>query len=236
MVRPLGEVFKQAGDAAARQWSSNARATSGQHGKWYPASIDAESKFTLGGNIEVEVGPNAAKKQGGMGRGFEFGSRQPAPAPRRRPRVRGDRAPGGHDGRRGDHPPDAMKAVNDAAVSRLEDAGVVRVFSAGEVPSSPGLPYAVVSTDAGTPNNYRLSAQHGARRWRVNVQCIGRTYDECARTAERADDAFLDQPLTEVDEAASPCVRDLGTVPERDPDAGGVLYALMSYTFTVGSN
>jgi hypothetical protein len=74
MVRPLGDVFKQAGDAAARQWASNARATSGAHGKWYPDSIDAESKFTLGGNIEVEVGPNAAKKQGGMGRGFEFGS------------------------------------------------------------------------------------------------------------------------------------------------------------------
>jgi hypothetical protein len=74
IVAPLREAFTEAGDAAARQWYANARATSGRHGKWYPSSIDAETKFTLGGNVEVEVGPNAAKKQGRMGRGFEFGS------------------------------------------------------------------------------------------------------------------------------------------------------------------
>lgn len=74
MVHPLAETFKQAGEAAAQQWAHNARATSGVHGKWYPESIDSEARFTLTGNVEVEVGPNSAKKQGRMGRGFEFGS------------------------------------------------------------------------------------------------------------------------------------------------------------------
>lgn len=129
-----------------------------------------------------------------------------------------------------------MKDVNDAAVQRLEDAGTVRVYSAGEVPSSPPMPYSVVSTDAGTPTGYRLSAQHGSRRWRINVQGFGRTYDECARMIERADDAFLDQELVEVDADAAPCVRDITTVPQRDPDGGGVMYALASYTFTARSD
>lgn len=79
LVHPLAETFKQAGEATARQWATHARATSGVHGKHYPDSIDSEARFTLGGNVEVEVGPNAEKKQGRMGRGFEFGSRNQPP-------------------------------------------------------------------------------------------------------------------------------------------------------------
>lgn len=128
-----------------------------------------------------------------------------------------------------------MKAVNDAAVARLGDVGVTRVYSSGEVPANPTYPYAVVSTDAGTPTGYRMSAEHGARRWRVNVQGFGRRYDEAARMMERADDAFLDQTLTEVDPTASPCIRDITLAPQRDPDGGGVLYALASFIFTARS-
>lgn len=73
MVGPMRSVFKESGDMLAQEWSANARATSGVHGKHYPNSIDADLTFSLG-NIEVEVGPNAAKPQGRMGRGFEFGS------------------------------------------------------------------------------------------------------------------------------------------------------------------
>lgn len=130
-----------------------------------------------------------------------------------------------------------MRALNAAAIVRLQTAGPdYRVYAVGGVPSNPPLPYTVVSADAGTPSNYRNSAQSGTRDHRVNIQCFGTTYNECARTAERADEAFLDRVLTEFDVTASPCRRDIGMPPERDPDAGGVLYALMSYTFTAGSN
>ena len=61
------------GNAFADEWRRNAVETSGEHGRHYPNSIDAELVFDLSG-ISVDVGPNNAKKQGRMGRGFEFGS------------------------------------------------------------------------------------------------------------------------------------------------------------------
>lgn len=72
VARALYEVYAQEGEEFAKDWAANARETSGVHGKWYPDSIDSETRVALG--IEVEIGPNSAKKQGSMGRGFEFGS------------------------------------------------------------------------------------------------------------------------------------------------------------------
>lgn len=74
----LRETMAQAGEALAREWSANARETSGEHGKHYPNSIDSELVFNLGG-VSVDVGPNAAKPQGSMGKGFEFGSQNQPP-------------------------------------------------------------------------------------------------------------------------------------------------------------
>lgn len=70
----LGEV----GGAFAREWAANARQTSGEHGKHYPDSIDSELVFDIRG-VSVDVGPNRDKKQGAMGRGFEFGSENQPP-------------------------------------------------------------------------------------------------------------------------------------------------------------
>lgn len=66
------------GEAFAEEWRRNAVETSGEHGRHYPNSIDAELAFSVR-SVEVEVGPNRAKKQGSMGRGFEFGSRNQPP-------------------------------------------------------------------------------------------------------------------------------------------------------------
>lgn len=66
-------AMSRAGQAFANDWRSNAVETSGQHGRHYPNSIDSElvaSPFA----VAVDVGPNAGKPQGSMGRGFEFGS------------------------------------------------------------------------------------------------------------------------------------------------------------------
>lgn len=68
----LYDVYKAEGVQFAKEWAANARETSGAHGKFYPDSIDSETHVALG--IEVKIGPNSGKKQGGMGRGFEFGS------------------------------------------------------------------------------------------------------------------------------------------------------------------
>lgn len=62
-----------AGEAFANEWRSNAVETSGEHGKYYPASISSDFAFDRGG-ISIDVGPDTSKKQGRMGKGFEFGS------------------------------------------------------------------------------------------------------------------------------------------------------------------
>jgi hypothetical protein len=73
----LYTVYKESGEAFAHDWADNARESAGVHGKYYPDSIDSETRVALG--IMVETGPNKSRKQGGMGRGFEFGSQnQPA--------------------------------------------------------------------------------------------------------------------------------------------------------------
>lgn len=78
MVPALRATMEQAGEAFADDWRANAVVTSGVHGKHYPNSIDSELVFNLSG-VSVDVGPNAAKKQGSMGRGFEFGSQNQPP-------------------------------------------------------------------------------------------------------------------------------------------------------------
>lgn len=73
----LFETFKQGGDEFAEAWADNARATAGEHGKHYPDSITSETRVALG--ILVQTGPEAGRKQGRMGRGFEFGSKNQDP-------------------------------------------------------------------------------------------------------------------------------------------------------------
>lgn len=71
-------VMNEVGQAFAKEWAANARETSGEHGRHYPDSIDSELVFDFGG-VSVDVGPNRDKKQGSMGRGFEFGSENQPP-------------------------------------------------------------------------------------------------------------------------------------------------------------
>ncbi|MGH3010164.1 MAG: hypothetical protein ACRDLM_12270 [Gaiellaceae bacterium] len=59
-------------------WRANARATAGKHGRRYPASITAERRISFG-SIAYEVGPEIGKPQGGMGKGFEYGSQNQPP-------------------------------------------------------------------------------------------------------------------------------------------------------------
>lgn len=73
----LYDTFKQGGEAFAEDWRHNAERTSGQHGRHYPKAITSETKIALG--ILVETGPETGRRQGGMGRGFELGSRNQPP-------------------------------------------------------------------------------------------------------------------------------------------------------------
>ncbi len=68
----LRTVYMESGEAFAEDWASNARETSGEHGKHYPNSITSETQLST--DILVTTGPDSGMKQGSMGRGFELGS------------------------------------------------------------------------------------------------------------------------------------------------------------------
>lgn len=78
LERGMYPAFKEAGQEFVKGWRANARATSGKHGRHYPNSITTETVMRATG-VVVDVGPVSSRPQGGMGMGFEFGSRnQPA--------------------------------------------------------------------------------------------------------------------------------------------------------------
>lgn len=75
----LYEAHRGAGEGFRDDWQHNARATSGAHGKHYPDAISTEMRVGGQTSIIVETGPESGRKQGSMGPGFEFGSKnQPA--------------------------------------------------------------------------------------------------------------------------------------------------------------
>lgn len=123
-----------------------------------------------------------------------------------------------------------MKAENDAAIAQLTAAGAQRVYPVGGVPASPVTPYWVVSVDSGTSVNYRVGSVATSSALRVVVQLFGKTFNEAAFAAEKADAAFLDKRLSGV--STTPCRREIATNVQRDPDGGALMYGLHTYTST----
>lgn len=73
------DAFKAGGEAFAADWRHNAQATSGEHGKKYPPTIDSETRLA-GLGVLVETGPNPNKGPAARaGRGYEFGSENQPP-------------------------------------------------------------------------------------------------------------------------------------------------------------
>lgn len=76
---PAARTAMQAGGKAFETaWRNDAHALHDSHAKFYPDSIDSELTFSVS-SINVDVGPNTAKKQGFLGKILEFGGeRSPA--------------------------------------------------------------------------------------------------------------------------------------------------------------
>ncbi|MCZ3386326.1 MAG: hypothetical protein LH630_05045 [Actinomycetia bacterium] len=75
MVKPVLGVLDEMGNATALAWRGIAEVSSGETGRLYPPTIDHTARGTFGGNLEVEIGPNAALGASARaGRGYEFGS------------------------------------------------------------------------------------------------------------------------------------------------------------------
>lgn len=73
-------VVKKGAQNIKTDWRKRAKRSAGAHGKLYPRSIGYDiARF--GERIDAEVGPDSAMPQGGMGRGFEYGSVHTAAKP-----------------------------------------------------------------------------------------------------------------------------------------------------------
>jgi hypothetical protein len=71
-------AVKDAAQELVKDWQANAKLTARAHGKHYPRAITSEQIPVDDGPWWV-VGPESRRKQGGMGVGFEFGSRNQPP-------------------------------------------------------------------------------------------------------------------------------------------------------------
>lgn len=78
VARRVYPAVKEAAEDLRDEWRRNARQTAGKHGKHYPRAITAE-QIPVAGEALWEVGPESHLPQGGMGRGFEFGSQNQPP-------------------------------------------------------------------------------------------------------------------------------------------------------------
>jgi hypothetical protein len=75
MTQAVTAAAEASGESLRKEWGANVRASSPEgHLKWLPDAVTAEMKFGLG-SIGVEVGPDTAKRQGALGKGDEYGSR-----------------------------------------------------------------------------------------------------------------------------------------------------------------
>lgn len=78
VARKTYPVVEQHAKELRDQWKENAVATARRHGKHYPDAITAE-QVPVADEIAWEVGPETRRKQGSMGRGFEYGSSNQPP-------------------------------------------------------------------------------------------------------------------------------------------------------------
>ena len=73
LAKGLLHAVDDSASALQRDWRSNARKTARRHGKRYPSSITHDVTIASGA-VTSDIGPDSAMPQGGMGRGFEYGS------------------------------------------------------------------------------------------------------------------------------------------------------------------
>ena len=76
LASDLFDVYKESGEAAAKEWADAEKAISGARAKHYVKAISSEMKIGL--DVKAEVGPDASKRQGKM-TGFELGSEHSPP-------------------------------------------------------------------------------------------------------------------------------------------------------------
>lgn len=113
-------------------------------------------------------------------------------------------------------------------VEMAQDGGIVRVYAAGSVPSSPKYPYAVIASARMAPDVRRLDGGgNNPRRF------TGQVFAQTAEGAEALADLLLetfDCTFMPFDEEPQ-CRVEVTTPPYRDPDDDGVLNITQTFRY-----
>ncbi len=121
-----------------------------------------------------------------------------------------------------------------AIVSRLTSSWAAgRVYPLRAVPGEAVTPYLAVSLSSPAPEHASGDGSSRARRYRVAVQAIGRTSNECLRAAEKVYTAFDGHSLTVAGFDVTPPDPEqwVSSNPSDDNDAegGGLLSATVTF-------
>lgn len=124
-----------------------------------------------------------------------------------------------------------MLTEDEAALEMLRAAyKPAQVHEQGRVPPRPVTPYAIPSVSSGPTANYR-GGEHGSRGYRLAVQCFGESKGELGRIVDAVESTFLDRQVPIPGFDTTPCQAEVSTPVIRDPDGGGLLYSLLTFTF-----
>lgn len=110
-------------------------------------------------------------------------------------------------------------------------AGVARAYDEGSVPASPNTPYQTRSVSPDRAGGYTLDANHGYRMFRIVLRSFGKTLASALDMDTRAREELEDRRLEVDGWDCDPCRVELGSAVTRDPDAGGLLSVVTTYTF-----
>lgn len=125
-----------------------------------------------------------------------------------------------------------MSAFMQAVAAKQATAGIVRAYDEGSVPASPAYPYQTRAVTPDRAGGYTLDSNHGFRTFRVVVRSFGRSATSALDIDAKTREVLEDERLTVAGWSCDPCRVELGSAMTRDPDDGGVISVVSTYTFT----
>jgi hypothetical protein len=111
----------------------------------------------------------------------------------------------------------------DVVIAAVVAAGVPRVYKPNGVPTSPQMPYTVVTVTRETPGNYALTGEHGTWPRRATLQSFDTDADGALDFDRLATDALQDQIPAFTGLVCTPWRVQVGSALVRDPDNQGVV-------------
>jgi hypothetical protein len=125
-----------------------------------------------------------------------------------------------------------MRNVATAFRAALTAQGIARVYEQGKVPTSPTLPYVVVSASTPARGDINMADRTASARWRFVTLYVGTSETSALWLAEDVEAALLDKRLTVAGLNCSRMKREAGRPIAPDPNVEHLTSGADTWTFT----